>query len=89
MLLAMATAPAGPAQVWLDRYATELRGIRLSITGADLAELGLAESPLVGEILAELMRRKVNGELADRAQEVAVARELIEGAVASPEAVVG
>ena len=86
MLLAMATAPTGPAQTWLQRYVTELCGIRLSITGADLAELGLAESPLVGEVLEELMRQKVNGGLADPADEIAAARELIERSVARPEA---
>ncbi|MCY4087039.1 MAG: CBS domain-containing protein [Actinomycetia bacterium] len=85
LLLAMASAPAGPAQAWLTRYATELRDIRLSVTGADLAELGLAESPLVGTILEELMRQKVNGELADRAQEIEAARALIEGRKATSE----
>ena len=42
------------------------------------AELGLGESPRVGEILAELRRRKLNGELDGRESELAAARELIE-----------
>ena len=45
--------------------------------GSDLAELGLDESPRVGEILAELRRRKLNGELDGRDSELAAARELI------------
>src|SRR5207247_10572282 len=61
----------------LRRYFRDLRGVRLAITGADLAELGLGESPRVGEILGELRRRKLNGELDGRESELAAARELI------------
>jgi len=61
----------------LEGYFRELRGVRLEVTGADLAELGLGESPRVGEILGELRRRKLNGELAGRDAELAAARELI------------
>jgi hypothetical protein len=50
------------------------------VTGADLARLGLAESPRVGEVLAELRRRKLNGELNGRESELQAARELIAGA---------
>ena len=50
---------------------------RLEIDGADLADLGLDESPRVGEILAELRRRKLNGELDGRDSELAAARELL------------
>ena len=61
----------------LHRYFSDLRGIRLEVTGADLAGLGLGESPRVGEVLAELRRRKLNGELDGRDSELAAARELI------------
>jgi tRNA nucleotidyltransferase (CCA-adding enzyme) len=55
-----------------------LRDVRLAISGGDLAELGLGESPRVGEVLAELRRRKLNGELVDgRESELAAARKLI------------
>ncbi len=46
----------------LREYFARLRDVRLEISGADLIELGLAESPRVGEILAEIRRRKLNGE---------------------------
>jgi tRNA nucleotidyltransferase (CCA-adding enzyme) len=72
-LLALALADLEP----LRAYFTSLRGVRLAITGADLADLGLAESPRVGEILDELRRRKLNGELDGRDSELAAARELI------------
>lgn len=69
--LALADLPA------LHRYFSDLRAIRLEVTGADLAELGLGESPRVGEVLAELRRLKLNGELDGRESELARARELI------------
>ena len=52
----------------------------VDVAGAELAELGLGESPRVGEILAELRRRKLDGELDGRDAELAAARELIEQA---------
>jgi tRNA nucleotidyltransferase (CCA-adding enzyme) len=63
----------------LHRYFADLRAVRLEVTGADLAELGLGESPRVGEVLAELRRLKLNGELDGRDSELARARELIAG----------
>jgi tRNA nucleotidyltransferase (CCA-adding enzyme) len=73
-LLALALAELEPLHEYFDR----LRDVRLEIGGADLAGLGLGESPRVGEILAELRRRKLNGELDGRESELAAARELIE-----------
>jgi tRNA nucleotidyltransferase (CCA-adding enzyme) len=61
----------------LRRYFDRLRGVRLEVDGDDLMALGLDESPRIGEVLGELRRRKLNGELAGRAEELAAARELI------------
>ncbi len=61
----------------LHDYFRRLRDVHLEITGSDLAELGLEESPRVGEVLSELRRRKLNGELDGRESELAAARELI------------
>jgi tRNA nucleotidyltransferase (CCA-adding enzyme) len=72
-LFALALADLEPLHAYFER----LRDVRLEVSGADLAELGLAESPRVGEILAELRRRKLNGELDGRDSELAAARELI------------
>src|SRR5207342_2226410 len=72
-LFALGLAELEPLHAYFER----LRDVRLDVTGADLAELGLAESPRVGEILAELRRRKLNGELDGRDSELAAARELI------------
>jgi tRNA nucleotidyltransferase (CCA-adding enzyme) len=76
-LYALALADLEPIRDFFRR----LRDIRLAITGSDLAALGLGESPRVGEILTELRRRKLNGDLDGRESELAAARELIaEGA---------
>jgi tRNA nucleotidyltransferase (CCA-adding enzyme) len=72
-LFALGLADLEPLHAYFER----LRDVRLDVTGADLAELGLEESPRVGEILAELRRRKLNGELEGRDSELAAARELI------------
>ena len=61
----------------LRDYFTRLRDVRIEIGGAELATLGLSESPRVGEVLAELRRRKLNGELDGRESELQAARELI------------
>jgi tRNA nucleotidyltransferase (CCA-adding enzyme) len=61
----------------LHDYFLRLRDVHIELTGDDLAALGLGESPRVGEVLAELRRRKLNGELDSRAAEIAMARELI------------
>ncbi len=74
-LLALAEHDAPELREWFTR----LRNIRLDISGADLAELGLPESPRVGEVLEELRRRKLRGELDGRESELAAARELIGG----------
>jgi tRNA nucleotidyltransferase (CCA-adding enzyme) len=75
-LLALSGAE-GRAREGLIRYFDELRGVQLEISGADLAELGLGESPRVGAVLEEILRRKVNGELDGRSAELEAAKELL------------
>jgi len=71
-------AAGGPGADAAELYLARLRGIRLEIDGTVLHdELGLPPSPRVGEVLAELLRRKRNGQLADRGSELAAARELV------------
>ena len=72
-LFALALADPEPLQEYFERF----RDVRLEVSGADLAKLGVGESPQVGEILAELRRRKLNGQLDGRESELAAARELI------------
>jgi tRNA nucleotidyltransferase (CCA-adding enzyme) len=73
LLFALALEDSDALRSWFKR----LRDVRLEVTGRDLAALGLGESPRVGEVLAELRRRKLNGELDGRESELDAARELI------------
>jgi tRNA nucleotidyltransferase (CCA-adding enzyme) len=61
----------------LREYFLRLREVTLEIGGADLIAMGLSESPRIGDILGEIRRRKLNGELTGRDAELAAARELV------------
>jgi tRNA nucleotidyltransferase (CCA-adding enzyme) len=65
----------------LRAYFDRLRSVRLEIGGADIIALGLPESPQIGEILGEIRKRKLNGELDGREEELAAARELVAASV--------
>jgi tRNA nucleotidyltransferase (CCA-adding enzyme) len=58
------------------RYLTELRDARLLVTGDDLIAAGIPESPAVGEALRETLRRKLDGEVSGRDDELALALEI-------------
>jgi hypothetical protein len=73
-LLALALRDSPDVRAWFSR----LRGVRLEVNGSDLAELGLPEGPRVGEVLEELRRRKLRGELDGREAELEAARQLVE-----------
>ncbi len=61
----------------LGSFLTTLRHVNLTVTGDDLAKLGLAESPAVGRVLNRLQQKKLDGEFATVAEELEAARELI------------
>ncbi|HWM64833.1 MAG TPA: hypothetical protein VNP96_12695 [Solirubrobacterales bacterium] len=58
---------------WLDRYLEEWDAVRLEIDGADLIEAGVSEGPALGRGLAEALRRKLDGEVDGRNEELEVA----------------
>jgi len=58
---------------WLDRYMAEWRHVALQIDGADLIEAGLSQGPALGRGLKEALRRKLDGEVSTREQELDVA----------------
>lgn len=58
---------------WLDRFVAEWDAVRLEIDGGDLIEAGVAEGPAVGRGLAEALRRKLDGEIEGREEELAAA----------------
>jgi tRNA nucleotidyltransferase (CCA-adding enzyme) len=74
----MVVALEGPAAEAAELYLTQLRDLRLDIDGDTLREqLGMPESPQVGTLLAELLRRRRNGELGGREEQLEAARELL------------
>ncbi len=76
--LALALAYEGPEEPVL-RYLGELAGVRLEITGDDLVAEGVPQSPAIGRALAETLRRKLDGEVSGREQELRVSLELARG----------
>jgi tRNA nucleotidyltransferase (CCA-adding enzyme) len=65
------------ARIAAHRWLTELRNVRLEITGADLLAAGLPEGPEIGRRLEAALCAKLDGELADgREAELAAALQL-------------
>ncbi len=64
---------------WLDRYLSEWRGVRLEIDGEDLIRAGVPQGPQVGRGLDEALRRKLDGEIAGRDEELRAALEAARG----------
>ena len=73
--LALALALGAPGEPVL-RYLGGLRSTRLEISGDDLLAAGIPESPAIGAALRETLRRKLDGELSGREQELRTALEL-------------
>ena len=75
---AMALARGAPGNPVL-RYLADLRGVRLEITGNDLLEAGVPQSPELGRALEETLRRKLDGQVSGREQELDLALALARG----------
>lgn len=58
---------------WLDDYLERWSEVRLEIDGSDLIAAGVSEGPAVGHGLAEAKRRKLDGEVSGREEELAAA----------------
>ncbi len=60
---------------WLDDYAGTWMSVELEVRGEDLMAAGVPEGPAVGEGLAAALRRKLDGEIDGRDEELAAALE--------------
>jgi tRNA nucleotidyltransferase (CCA-adding enzyme) len=76
--LAVAMAWGAPGEAVL-RYLGELRHARLEVTGDDLVAAGVPQSPALGHALEETLRRKLDGEVSGRDDELRMALELARG----------
>lgn len=70
--LALALAHGAPEQP-VARYLAELRDVDLQISGDDLLDAGIAQSPAVGDALAATLRAKLDGEVSGRDEELETA----------------
>ena len=73
--LALALALRAPSEPVL-RWVTDLRGVSLEISGVDLLAAGVPEGPAVGRALEETLRRKLDGVVSGRDQELETALQL-------------
>jgi tRNA nucleotidyltransferase (CCA-adding enzyme) len=73
--LALALGLGAPPEPIL-RWVTELSHLRLEIGGEDLIAAGIPEGPAIGRALDETLRRKLDGVLSGREQELLAALEL-------------
>jgi tRNA nucleotidyltransferase (CCA-adding enzyme) len=64
---------------WLDRYLAEWRHVSLEIDGEALIAAGVPQGTALGRGLNEALRRKLDGEVAGREQELAAALEAARG----------
>lgn len=64
---------------WLDDYVRDWAHVKLEIDGEDLIAAGIPQGPAVGHGLAVALRRKLDGEVAGREAELAVALEAARG----------
>jgi tRNA nucleotidyltransferase (CCA-adding enzyme) len=74
--LSLALAMGAPSEPIL-RWLTELRDVRLEITGADLLARGVPEGPALGRALDETLGRKLDGLVRGRDEELETALMLV------------
>jgi tRNA nucleotidyltransferase (CCA-adding enzyme) len=74
-VLALTLALGAPSEPIL-RWVTDLSGVRLEIGGNDLIDAGIPEGPAVGRALDETLRRKLDGLVHGRDEELRTALEL-------------
>lgn len=56
-----------------ELYCSELRDVRLEITGRDLLTIGVLEGPLCGKVLREVLLAKLDGKVSGQQEELALA----------------
>ncbi len=76
--LALALALGAPPAP-IARYVEGLRSVRLTIGGHDLVAAGVEPSPALGRALEETLRRKLDGQVDGREEELRVALALARG----------
>ncbi|MBI4220487.1 MAG: CCA tRNA nucleotidyltransferase [Chloroflexi bacterium] len=70
----MALAPATLQRQWLKQHLGVLRHVAPECNGNDLMAAGVPQGPLVGELLEELRRARLDGAVGNKAEELALVR---------------
>jgi tRNA nucleotidyltransferase (CCA-adding enzyme) len=71
ILYLMARAKHPDIKRYISMYFTQLKNVRLLVTGEDLLELGYRPGPRFKEIFDFLLERKLAGELRNKKEEIA------------------
>ena len=71
-------APGEEARQLLYLFLEKLRHVKPSLGGRDLIQLGVAQGPAVGEMLARLRSARLDGAATNRSQELELARSWME-----------
>jgi tRNA nucleotidyltransferase (CCA-adding enzyme) len=77
LLYAMARSSEETLRQQVATYLRDLRGIQLHIKGDDVLKLGFPEGPGVKEILAEVLKARLDGEVLSREQQIRFASEVM------------
>src|SRR5262249_18160763 len=77
VLYAMARSSEDIIRQQIADYLRDLRKVRLQITGDDLREIGVPQSPKIKEILDGVLRAHLDGTAETREQQLELAKKLI------------
>jgi tRNA nucleotidyltransferase (CCA-adding enzyme) len=77
LALAWACSPEAATRANLLRYARDLAHVKLRITGADLAALGVRPGPVYGRALRAVLQARLDGLLASREAELELATDVL------------
>ena len=77
LIYMMAKAKEDEAQKGISLYLSLLQDIRLSITGRDIAQLGIKPGPLYGRIMGQILWAKLDGLVKTGEEEIEFAKELL------------
>jgi len=77
LALAWACSPEAATRANLLRYARDLAHVKLRITGADLAALGVRPGPVYGRALRAVLRARLDGLPASREAELELATDVL------------
>lgn len=71
MAIAASVVPPGsPLRRMVKLYLEKLRYINPELTGSDLIKLGVPQGPGIGKIMNDILQAKLDGEIADKEQEL-------------------